>query len=207
MPGNLIPIRSAEVEGEEFYALKDLCVLLDIRSPHRAVKKYRLQPIRVILPDSYCGTRPYLAVSKPEMERLMIRATHPTKRREPGIQWAAVTGFPGYYVSSDGRVWSEFKTDYITRYKRNPARAYLTANLFRDGQLVHHQVHRLVAMAFIPNPLNRPEVNHINENPADNRVENLEWATAQEQALHGTRLDRIAETKRQKAGVHNARTC
>ncbi|MFW3388537.1 UNVERIFIED_CONTAM: HNH endonuclease, partial [Kocuria sp. CPCC 205274] len=60
-------------------------------------------------------------------------------------------------------------------------------------------VHRLVASAWIPNPKNNPQVNHINEDKTDNRVENLNWMTAKENCNWGTRNKRVGEKQVGKA--------
>lgn len=56
-----------------------------------------------------------------------------------------------------------------------------------------YQVHRLVAETFIPNPENKPEVDHINRNPFDNRVENLRWATRSDNMRNTIKNDRVSE--------------
>lgn len=73
--------------------------------------------------------------------------------------------------------------------KRTKA-GYLRATLSVNDCQKTFGIHRLVAMAFIPNPDTKPTVNHINEIKSDNRVENLEWATYREQNVHGTRIAR-----------------
>lgn len=64
------------------------------------------------------------------------------------------------------------------------ARGYYMANLNKDGLQKSIKVHRLVAEAFIPNPENKPSVNHKNGNKLDNNVYNLEWATYSENKRH-----------------------
>lgn len=67
------------------------------------------------------------------------------------------------------------------------AYGYLRCTFSNKGKRQSVYVHRLVAMAYIPNPENKPTVNHINGNKTDNRVENLEWATQHEQKAHAIR--------------------
>ena len=61
---------------------------------------------------------------------------------------------------------------------------YKQVNLWKDNKGHTLYVHRLVAQTFIPNPENKPEVNHINGNRQDNRVENLGWVTSSENSYH-----------------------
>ena len=67
---------------------------------------------------------------------------------------------------------------------RNRGKGYLSVSLCKDGKYFSVLIHRAVAEAFIPNPDEKSQVNHKNGIHSDNRVENLEWVTAQENIRH-----------------------
>ena len=112
------------------------------------------------------------------------------------MEWRAINGFP-YAVSNLGDV-KNVRTGRILKPKKR-ADGYLNITICRNGKRKTSGIHRLVAQAFIPNPGNKPTVNHINEVKHDNRVENLEWATHREQNMHGTRRERVKKNTDFKA--------
>lgn len=90
--------------------------------------------------------------------------------------WRPVVGYEGLYeVSCDREVYSLYKGKDLKPGLHNGG--YNRIVLHKDGKRNNCSVHRLVAQAFIPNPENKPQVDHINRNKTDNRVENLRWAT------------------------------
>lgn len=93
------------------------------------------------------------------------------------IKYADVQGYEGMYqISTDGRVISmHTKKRKDTEISRN---GYERVNLFKNGKGKHHSIHRLVAMAFIPNPNGYEYVNHKDGNKRNNNVGNLEWCDA-----------------------------
>lgn len=117
--------------------------------------------------------------------------------------WKSVKGYEGLYeVSNLGRVRS---IDRIVRCNSGiniikgcilkqylEKKGYLRVHLCNKQIGKHFLVHRLVAEAFIPNPDNKPTVNHINHDRTDNRVENLEWATFSEQ-MDKITLDKLSK--------------
>jgi len=96
--------------------------------------------------------------------------------------WKKIEEYPGYLVSSFGNVWSNKLKRIIIAPKDKDG--YSRIGLWKQQKKKHHFVHRLVAEAFIPNPDNKPVVNHINGVKGDNRSENLEWNTVLENEQH-----------------------
>ena len=79
----------------------------------------------------------------------------------------------------------------IMKFDINKKWGYLRVHLSRDGKNKKELVHRLVALAFIPNPNNYEVVNHKDQNPSNNRMENLEWCTVQYNNTYGDKIKRM----------------
>ena len=99
-------------------------------------------------------------------------------------EWRVIEDFPDYQVSNLGRVksFNRRKKEKILLYR--PCQDYQRVALQKDGKQFSRFVHRLVAIAFIPNPENKPEVDHIDRDRKNNLVTNLRWATHQENSLN-----------------------
>lgn len=89
------------------------------------------------------------------------------------MEWRTIAEFPDYEVSDSGLVYSHKSHKELRQSKQS--NGYMTVELFNERGSKRVLVHRLVALAFIPNTGELPQVNHINEDKADNRAENLEW--------------------------------
>lgn len=111
--------------------------------------------------------------------------------------WKDIEGYEGLYqVSNEGNVKSlgNDKTRKEKLLKPNVNnRGYMVVGLCRIGKMKTHQVHRLVANAFLPNPDNLPQVNHKDEDKTNNCVENIEYCTAEYNNNYGTRNERAGE--------------
>lgn len=108
-------------------------------------------------------------------------------------QWKPVVGFEdAYSVSNLGQVKSLQRTKQNgSKNQEVPERIlvqaktnYPSVSLWSNGTLTVKKVHRIVAEAWIPNPMNKREVNHIDANRFNNSVENLEWVTREENVRH-----------------------
>ena len=101
-----------------------------------------------------------------------------------------INGFPGYFITPDGKVYTTRKCsgnpkgELREKAQLNDRKGYKRLKLSNSGKHKAFRVHRLVAEAFIPNPDNLPQVNHIDEDKSNNHVDNLEWVTARQNQHH-----------------------
>ena len=111
-----------------------------------------------------------------------------------------IKGYENYLISNEGRVFN-YKYNRFLKPSNNSTGGYFYVTLCKNGVSKHHKIHRLVANAFIPNPENKPTVNHIDGIKTNNLVENLEWCTHSENSQHSYDNGLVKPTK----GIKNGR--
>lgn len=105
--------------------------------------------------------------------------------------WKPINGYENLYLISNFGNVKSLKNNIIL--KQDTLRGYKRVALYSGSRKSRKifQVHRLVAYYFLPNPNNLPQINHIDENKANNHVENLEWCDAKYNSNYGTRKYKI----------------
>ena len=110
--------------------------------------------------------------------------------------WKPIPSYETLYEISSNGVVKSLKTGAVRRPSNNGK--YKQVTLTKNGIQKTYKVHRLVAITFIPNPDNLPCVNHKDEHPSNNNVNNLEWCTTKYNCNYGTRIKRMAKNHSKK---------
>ena len=103
-------------------------------------------------------------------------------------EWRPIAGSNGYAVSNLGRVTGATARGQRILKPSPTSLGYFRVDVYSGGSKKTRKVHRLVAEAFIPNPLHLPHVNHIDGDKSNNRIDNLEWVTARENQVHASKI-------------------
>ena len=122
-----------------------------------------------------------------------------------------IKGLENYGICKNGMIYSHLSKRFLKQHKHSLG--YFKVNLFINGKEKTFLVHRLVALAYIPNPLNKSQVNHINGDKSCNMYHNLEWVTPKENVRHAwdnglnknTLKQRQASTKRHSKHIYDTK--
>lgn len=125
------------------------------------------------------------------------------------MEWKTIDGYENYEVSSNGEVRKINKANdprtkqycYLKAQKNNCG--YLRYTLYKNGKSKVFAAHRLVALSFIPNPKNLPQINHKDNNKENNNIENLEWCSALYNNMYGGHNIKVANSLCKKVRAYN----
>ena len=103
-----------------------------------------------------------------------------------------IEGYEGLYsVTIDGRVWSHKRKNRLKGKWLKPRKdkdGYMIISLCKDGKTKDKKIHRLIGQAYILNPENKPQINHLSGIKTDNRISNLNWTTNKENHTHARKI-------------------
>lgn len=97
---------------------------------------------------------------------------------------SAIREFDGYFADTSGMIVSKKSGQFRALKPWISKHGYALVDLSVKGKIQHKSVHRLMALTYLPNPENKPEVNHKNGDKLNNEISNLEWATKSENITH-----------------------
>ena len=121
-------------------------------------------------------------------------------------RWRNVKGFKGYKISNHGRVKSYKRINSGKILEGTISKGYLKVSLRKNNKGHIFLVHRLVALHFVPNHENKPQVNHIDGDKENNHVSNLEWCTPQENVTHAFLNGKFDTTRSPVRGERHYKT-
>lgn len=101
--------------------------------------------------------------------------------------WVTIPGYDGLYqANKNGRIWSVRKERLLST--ASCGGRYCTIVLVKNGVKKPKTAHRIIAELFVPNPLNKPMINHKNGVKTDNRSSNLQWVSSKENVIHAHKV-------------------
>lgn len=102
-----------------------------------------------------------------------------------------IPGYEGLYAATScGKIWSHKSKKFLSP---SNWKGYLKVCLRKDGKTITCRVHRLIALAYLPNPLNLSQVNHKDEDTTHNWINNLEWCSAKYNTNYGLRNEKVSK--------------